>query len=138
MILNVYLIPLIIHRIAPYRRLPTGAPICGRAFSQVSQASESLCHSVTVAHGARTGPKSAAGGASLRQPVPLQVNQLLDPAREPPGVLEPSVYECWSPPTTAVAPWGTLDEAWDPASEPRARRCGGEVCKTVEAPFSTQ
>ena len=41
-----------------YRRLPTGAPICGGAFSQVSQASESLCHSVTVAHGVRAGPKA--------------------------------------------------------------------------------
>ena len=29
--------------------------------------------------------QSAAGGASLRQPVPLQVNQLLDPAREVPA-----------------------------------------------------
>ena len=41
-----------------YRRLPTGAPICGGAFSQASQASESLCRSVTVAHGSRAGPQA--------------------------------------------------------------------------------
>ena len=42
----------------------------------------SLCH--CRAWRARRS-QSAAGGASLRQPVPLQVNQLLDPAREVPA-----------------------------------------------------
>ena len=59
-----------------------------------------------------------------------------DPARH--GTLEARVYECWSPPTTALAPWGTLEEAWDPASEPRDGRWGEEAASLSEGERALQ